>query len=84
VRKGQHLRSKRLGEVMVAMLKMETWMDDADHVSYMSPRQTVDSTQYVAETPLMENTAKQPVCVEKRSGVADRRIAVAPMMNWTD
>jgi tRNA-dihydrouridine synthase A len=32
----------------------------------------------------MENTGKQAEFVEKRSGIADRRIAVAPMMDWTD
>src|SRR5678816_4369368 len=37
-----------------------------------------------AETPLMENSGKQAEFVEKRSGIADRRIAVAPMMDWTD
>jgi tRNA-dihydrouridine synthase A len=37
-----------------------------------------------AETPLMEKPAKQADFVEKRSGSVDRRIAVAPMMDWTD
>ena len=32
----------------------------------------------------MENTGKQAEFVVKRSGIADRRIAVAPMMDWTD
>ena len=32
----------------------------------------------------MENAEKQAEFVEKRSGIADRRIAVAPMMDWTD
>jgi hypothetical protein len=34
-----------------------------------------------AETPLMENSGKQAEFVEKRSGIVDRRIAVAPMMD---
>jgi tRNA-dihydrouridine synthase A len=32
----------------------------------------------------MEKPIKQADFVEKRSGLADRRIAVAPMMDWTD
>jgi hypothetical protein len=30
----------------------------------------------------MENTGKQAEFVEKRSGIADRRITVAPMMDY--
>jgi hypothetical protein len=29
-------------------------------------------------------TAREALCVEKRSGIVNRRIAVAPMMDWTD
>jgi hypothetical protein len=36
--------------LIVAMVKMETWIDGAAHVSYMSPRQTVNCTEY-AEIP---------------------------------
>jgi tRNA-dihydrouridine synthase A len=32
----------------------------------------------------VEKTGKQAVFVGKRSGIVDRRIAVAPMMDWTD
>ena len=32
----------------------------------------------------MENAKKQGIVVEKRSDVIDRRISVAPMMDWTD
>ena len=32
----------------------------------------------------MQNSGKNGQFVEKRSGIADRRIAVAPMMDWTD
>jgi len=32
----------------------------------------------------MEDAGKKSELVEKRSGIADRRIAVAPMMDWTD
>ena len=37
-----------------------------------------------AETPRMKNTAKQAILVEKGSAISDRRVAVAPMMDWTD
>ena len=37
-----------------------------------------------AEIPLMENTGKQAVFVETRSEIVDRRVSVAPMMDWTD
>ena len=37
-----------------------------------------------ATTTQVENTTKQGISVEKVSTVLDRRIAVAPMMDWTD
>jgi hypothetical protein len=32
----------------------------------------------------MEDAGKQAEFVEKRSGIVDRRIAVAPMVDWTE
>jgi hypothetical protein len=37
-----------------------------------------------AETPQVENATKQGISVEKRRTTLDRRISVAPMMDWTD
>ena len=37
-----------------------------------------------AETPQVENAIKGGVSVEKSSDFIDRRISVAPMMDWTD
>jgi hypothetical protein len=36
-----------------------------------------------AETPQVENAIKIGVSVEKSSDLIDRRISVAPMMDWT-
>jgi len=37
-----------------------------------------------AETPRVENAGKIGISVEKSSKILDRRISVAPMMDWTD
>jgi tRNA-dihydrouridine synthase A len=37
-----------------------------------------------AVTPQVENATKQGISVEKSSPTLDRRISVAPMMDWTD
>jgi hypothetical protein len=37
-----------------------------------------------AETPEMENPVKIVESVEKRSTSVDRKLSVAPMMDWTD
>lgn len=36
------------------------------------------------ETPRVENTAKIGIFVEKSAATIDRRVSVAPMMDWTD
>jgi hypothetical protein len=37
-----------------------------------------------AEAARVENTTKPGISVEKRSDSVDRRVSVAPMMDWTD
>src|SRR5260370_39911495 len=37
-----------------------------------------------AETPSMENTGKIGISSEKHRVLIDRRLSVAPMMDWTD
>jgi hypothetical protein len=56
-------------------------------VSFMSPQQPANSLairRNPAETTRVENTTKIGMSVEKRSDSIDRRVSVAPMMDWTD
>ena len=48
--------------------------------------QTIDSTKYArnpAEMSMIEEPTKQGAFVENTSEIRDRRVSVAPMMDWT-
>jgi hypothetical protein len=77
-----------IGEIGVALIVAMTHLEETRYscLLYVSSatHKLPGIRRNTAETPSMENTAKIGISSEKPRVLIDRRLSVAPMMDWTD